>query len=86
MTYRQIFNREVVKNLGTSYLPDLGQDTCYHHSTTVYDEVLRVPLIVRGPGVQEGRRLRQRYVHFDFAPTLLARAGSLSSVRLCVLP
>ncbi len=44
-----------------------------------YDESLRVPLIIRGPGVAPGRTVRGQVSNVDFAPTLLdaarARAG-----------
>jgi N-acetylglucosamine-6-sulfatase len=44
-----------------------------------YDESLRVPLILRGPGVPAGRTVRGQVSNIDFAPTLLdvarARAG-----------
>ena len=44
-----------------------------------YDESLRVPLIMRGPGVPAGRVVRGQVSNIDFAPTLLdvarARAG-----------
>jgi arylsulfatase A-like enzyme len=44
-----------------------------------YDESLRIPLIVRGPGVRAGRRVRGQVSNVDLAPTLLdvarARAG-----------
>ena len=44
-----------------------------------YEESVRVPLIVRGPGVPVGRKVRGQVANIDFAPTLLdlanARAG-----------
>lgn len=36
-----------------------------------YEESLRVPLVVRGPGVRAGRRVRAQVSNVDFAPTLL---------------
>jgi arylsulfatase A-like enzyme len=44
-----------------------------------YEESLRVPFIIRGPGVPAGRTVRGQVANVDFAPTLLdaanARAG-----------
>jgi N-acetylglucosamine-6-sulfatase len=44
-----------------------------------YEESLRVPLIMRGPGVPKGRKVTGQVSNIDFAPTLLdvanARAG-----------
>jgi arylsulfatase A-like enzyme len=44
-----------------------------------YEESLRVPLIVRGPGVPKGAKVKGQVSNIDFAPTLVdvanARAG-----------
>jgi arylsulfatase A-like enzyme len=52
-----------------------------------YEESLRIPLIVRGPGVPAGRTVRGQISNIDLAPTLLdaadARAGrTLDGVSL----
>jgi arylsulfatase A-like enzyme len=49
-----------------------------------YEESLRVPLIVRGPGVPKRRTIRGQVSNIDFAPTLLdyARARSKAGRRL----
>jgi N-acetylglucosamine-6-sulfatase len=52
-----------------------------------YEESLRIPLIVRGPGVPAGRTVRGQISNIDFAPTLLdvanAKAGrTLDGVSL----
>lgn len=44
------------------------------HGRTLYDEVLRVPFVVWGPGVSPGRR-DDPVSTVDIAPTLLAAAG-----------
>jgi N-acetylglucosamine-6-sulfatase len=41
-----------------------------------YEESIRVPLIVRGPGVPAGRTVRGQISNIDFAPTLLDAAGA----------
>lgn len=40
-----------------------------------YTENTRVPLVMRGPGISEGRRSAQLAALVDLAPTLLAQAG-----------
>jgi arylsulfatase A-like enzyme len=59
---------------------DHGEEFLEHgqaaHYKTLYDEVLRVPLVVRYPGhVAPGRRVPGQVRLMDVAPTLLALAG-----------
>jgi N-acetylglucosamine-6-sulfatase len=42
----------------------------------VYESSIRVPLIMRGPGVPEGERRRQLVTNADLAPTILEAAGA----------
>lgn len=53
-------------------LDEHGEQT---HGYTLYDATLRVPLLVRGPGVPVGRVVRGPVRTVDIAPTLLARLG-----------
>jgi arylsulfatase A-like enzyme len=48
----------------------------FTHDYTLYDEVLRVPLVVRGPGVVPGASIRQQVRLMDLTPTLLDLAGA----------
>lgn len=41
----------------------------------IYEEDIKVPLLVRGPGVGAGRRLPQLVANVDYAPTFAAIAG-----------
>jgi arylsulfatase A-like enzyme len=45
------------------------------HGGNIHDEVLRVPLIFRGPGVPEGRRVQAPVGLVDLMPTLLEFVG-----------
>ena len=61
-------------------LSDHGEEFWEHgslgHGTLPYEEVLRVPLIVRGPGVPRGQRRTDPLHHLDLMPTLLELAGA----------
>jgi arylsulfatase A-like enzyme/Flp pilus assembly protein TadD len=53
----------------------LGEHGERTHAYTLYDAVLRVPLLIRGPGVPAARRVPEVVSAVDVAPTILARAG-----------
>ncbi len=53
----------------------LGEHGESTHAYTLYDAVLRVPLILSGPGVPQGRVVPSLVRAVDVAPTLLALAG-----------
>ena len=46
----------------------------FTHGYQVWEELVRVPLLIRGPGVTPGRRT-ERVSGIDIAPTVLAAAG-----------
>jgi N-acetylglucosamine-6-sulfatase len=52
----------------------MGEHRMPPHKWTAYEEDIRVPLIVRGPGVPAGRTLYQPVLNNDFAPTFAALA------------
>ncbi len=47
-----------------------GEHGRYLHSSTLYDEMLRVPLLFAGPGIPEGVRVDARVSLADLMPTL----------------
>jgi arylsulfatase A-like enzyme len=53
----------------------LGQHRMQEGKQTAYEEDIRVPLIVRGPGVPAGRTVDHLAVEIDLAPTFAALAG-----------
>ncbi len=53
----------------------LGQHRLNPGKNTEFEEDLRVPLIVRGPGVPAAKRVPQMTVNIDFAPTFADIAG-----------
>jgi arylsulfatase A-like enzyme len=60
-------------------LADHGEDLWDHHGflhgNSLYDELLRVPLVLRGPGIEGGRRIGAQVSVTDVAPTLLDLLG-----------
>jgi arylsulfatase A-like enzyme/tetratricopeptide (TPR) repeat protein len=53
----------------------LGEHGEPSHSYLIYDSVLHVPLILKGPGVPQGARVAKVVSNAALAPTLLALAG-----------
>jgi N-acetylglucosamine-6-sulfatase len=62
------------------FISDNGWHAGEHRLTsgkwTPYEEDIRVPLIVRGPGVPEGRTLHHMVLNNDLAPTFADLAGA----------
>lgn len=54
----------------------LGQHRLDSGKDTAYEEDVRIPLYVRGPGVPEGASLPHKVLNIDFAPTFTALAGA----------
>jgi N-acetylglucosamine-6-sulfatase len=53
----------------------LGQHRMKPGKRTAYEEDIRVPLMVRGPGVPQGRALKHQVLNNDLAPTFAQLAG-----------
>ena len=51
-----------------------GEHGEYFHGSEVWDEIVRVPLLIRIPGGKPGR-IARRVSHVDIAPTILELAG-----------
>src|SRR5262249_6597570 len=51
-----------------------GEHGSYYHSSTLYDELLHVPLLLRVPGLEPGR-VSSTVAVMDVAPTLLSLVG-----------
>lgn len=56
---------------GESFTPDFGG----HAGPKLHDAVIRVPLILKAPGLPAGLRIATPVSQIDLAPTLLALAG-----------
>ena len=55
----------------------------WEHRSTLYEELIRIPLLFRGPGIERGRRLPAQASLLDVAPTILdwARMPPLPTAR-----
>jgi N-acetylglucosamine-6-sulfatase len=53
----------------------LGQHRMLEGKDTAYEEDIRVPLAMRGPGIAKGRTVRGMALNIDLAPTFAAWAG-----------
>ena len=53
----------------------MGQHRLFIGKTTAYEEDIRVPMAIRGPGVAPGTVVRQMVLNNDLAPTFAAVAG-----------
>ena len=49
---------------------EFGEHGGFLHDHAMWDELIRVPLIVAGPGVRRGHRVRGPVSHVDLVPTL----------------
>jgi N-acetylglucosamine-6-sulfatase len=61
------------------FTSDQGYLLGEHHligKNRLYDEALRVPLVIRGPGVAAGRVRRDLVSNVDLAPTIVAATGA----------
>jgi arylsulfatase A-like enzyme len=59
-----------------------GQHRIQAGKLRLYEESIRVPLIIRGPGVPENKRRRQIVSNIDLAPTILDYANANADRRL----
>ena len=64
------------EQLGEEGRPSPYGDGFYNvHGHTLYEEMIRVPLIVRRPGSREGRRIHAVTASIDVLPTILELVG-----------
>ncbi|MGH6945137.1 MAG: sulfatase-like hydrolase/transferase, partial [Geminicoccaceae bacterium] len=54
----------------------LGEHRLPAGKDTAYEEDLRVPMVMRGPGVPKGGRIDAMVLNIDFAPTFAEMAGA----------
>jgi N-acetylglucosamine-6-sulfatase len=59
-----------------------GEHRVPYGKVMVYEPSIRVPLVLRGPGVPAGQRRRQLVTNADLAPTILEAAGAVPAGRV----
>src|SRR5918999_2860244 len=59
-----------------------GEHRVPYGKVMVYEPSIRVPLVLRGPGVPAGERRRQLVTNADLAPTILEAAGAVPAGRV----
>jgi N-acetylglucosamine-6-sulfatase len=59
-----------------------GEHRVPYGKVMVYEPSIRVPLIMRGPGVPAGERRRQLITNADLAPTIMEAAGAVPAGRV----
>lgn len=60
----------------------LGEHRRRQGKIIAYDPSLRVPLVMRGPGIPKGEERRDPFLMIDFAPTILAATGVTTDQQL----
>src|SRR3546814_11797353 len=53
----------------------MGEHRQQYGKTTAYEEDIRVPFVIRGPGVPKGAIVSPMVINNDLAPTFAAMAG-----------
>lgn len=61
---------------------EFGEHGGRYHGTTVYEEQVRVPMVVSGPGVAAGRRVATVVQTIDLLPTALSALGMPRPARV----
>ncbi len=69
----------LLENTLVVFVSDHGEEFLDHggllHEHTLYEELVRIPLIIAGPGVTPGAILEEPVSQLDLAPTVLEAAG-----------
>ncbi len=78
--FRTLAELGLLEHTVVVFTSDHGEEFLEHgflgHGAHLHPEVLDVPLIVRGPGLARGRRIRAPVAHVDLMPTLLELLGA----------
>ena len=59
-----------------------GEHRIPQYKQRIYEESIRVPLLMRGPGIPAGSRIRRLVVNADLAPTIVDLANARAGLRM----
>jgi arylsulfatase A-like enzyme len=76
------FLEQAVVAVTADHGEEFGEHGGLLHRAHLYDELMRIPLILAGPGVPQGQVEEGMAGLVDLAPTLLSRAGIVPRVRV----
>ena len=76
------FFRNALVVISADHGEELGERGAFLHRGLLYDDLMHVPLILRGTGVPSGKVERSLVSSVDTAPTILAAAGIHADVPL----
>jgi arylsulfatase A-like enzyme len=68
------FSERAVLIVGADHGEAFGEHGTYQHTKTIYEELLHVPLLIRGPGIVP-RRISEHVGLIDLGPTILDLFG-----------
>lgn len=92
--FQLLQSKELLDNSLIIITSDHGEEFLDHggvlHSRTQYQELIHVPLVIRGPGIPQSKRLRSIVSNVDVMPTILSLIGidspsTLDGLDLCPL-
>jgi len=67
--------KDILDSSLTIITADHGEEFLDHghfgHRPKLYDELIHVPLVIKGPGIPQGKRVDKIVQHLDIAPTIL---------------
>jgi choline-sulfatase len=78
---RSGFLRDAIVVVTADHGEEFGEHDLYTHGHSLYQDAIRVPLIVVGPDVPRGRIVERNVSLVDLAPTLLELAGLSAEPR-----
>jgi arylsulfatase len=75
----ELHKKKMLENTWIIITSDHGEElgdhnNYYFHGASIYDAVLRIPVIVTGPGVPQGKRVKSMVQNLDIASTVLELA------------
>jgi len=78
--FKALEHRNILSNTIVVITSDHGEEFLEHgdvlHGRTLYDELIKIPLIIAGPGIPSGRLVKKQVELIDVMPTILELCGA----------